>query len=76
MSYHSFAQCYSTVVFASDNIIARRTDGTLWVRGKNQYGNGGNGTTGILAQFAQVGTDNNWTDAIAPDLVRSRYSSS
>jgi alpha-tubulin suppressor-like RCC1 family protein len=65
MSCHSFAQCYSTVVYAYDNIIARRTDGTLWARGRNSFGNGGNGTTGFLSQFVQVGTDNNWTDAIA-----------
>ena len=68
MSCNTFAQCYSTVVYAYDNIIARRTDGTLWARGRNSYGNGGNGTTGFLAQFVQVGTDNNWTDAISADI--------
>jgi Secretion system C-terminal sorting domain len=59
------AQCYTTVASCQGTIIARQTNGTLWARGNNQFGTVGNGTTIMVENFIPIGTDSNWTDAIA-----------
>ena len=65
LSYNSFAQCYTTVVTSRNDIIAKRTDGTLWGRGANLYGNLGLGTTGLVSVLTQIGTATNWTNTIS-----------
>ena len=65
LSHNSFAQCYTTVVSTGNDIIAKRTDGSLWGRGANLTGNLGNGTTGFVGTLTQIGTDTNWTNTIS-----------
>jgi alpha-tubulin suppressor-like RCC1 family protein len=67
LSHNSFTQCYTTVVTqgSGGDIIAKRTDGSIWGRGPNLYGNLGNGTTGFVNALTQIGTDTNWTNTIS-----------
>lgn len=50
-------------------VIARKTDGTLWVWGINFYGQLGDGTTIDKSSPVQVGTQTNWASAKAATQV-------
>ncbi len=60
------AQCYSKIVSHSRCYIALQTDGTLWAKGAPfQRGVLGFGNSNAVAEFTQIGTDNNWTENIS-----------
>ena len=68
---------WSNVSFGTDkNIMATKTDGTLWTWGLNEYGQCGiNGSTspanvGISSPM-QVGSDTTWTDKISAGYDQS-----
>jgi len=65
VSGHALAQCYSKIVSYSRNYIALQTDGTLWAKGTGTGGFLGFGNTDAVAEFTQIGTDNDWTDKIS-----------
>lgn len=59
----SFSQCVTTAVNGAFTIIVRRTDGTLYGRGRNDWGQLGDGTTVTnYNTMQQIGGDNDWTD--------------
>ncbi len=68
---------WSNVSFGTDkNIMATKTDGTLWTWGLNEYGQCGiNGTTSPsnagISSPTQVGTDTTWTDKISAGYDQS-----
>jgi len=65
-SNNSFSQCYSKIVSYSRNYIALQTDGTLWSKGTTfDRRLLGFGDVPASAEFAQIGTDNNWTENIS-----------
>jgi alpha-tubulin suppressor-like RCC1 family protein len=45
----------------SSQILATKTDGTLWGWGRNQYGNLGDNTETDRSSPTRIGTDSNWT---------------
>jgi alpha-tubulin suppressor-like RCC1 family protein len=59
------AQCFTTVASSNYTIIARKSDGTLWAIGRNQYGTAGNGTAALVSQLTQIGSDSDWTNSIS-----------
>lgn len=65
LTCNAFAQCYSKIVSYSRNYIALQTDGTLWAKGSGYGGFLGFGNTDFVAEFTQIGADNNWTENIS-----------
>jgi alpha-tubulin suppressor-like RCC1 family protein len=58
---------WATVTCGNAHTVAIRQDGTLWAWGHNNYGQAGNGSSGLVNQRtpAQVGTANNWASVSA-----------
>jgi len=65
ISTNAMAQCYSKIVSRSRNYIALQTDGTLWAKGTGLNGFLGFGNNNPVAEFTQIGLDNDWTDKIS-----------
>ncbi len=68
LSFSSFSQCITTAVNGAFTIIVRRADGTLYGRGRNDFGQLGDGTTITdYSTMRQIGTDNDWSDIFSSD---------
>jgi len=65
VTINAAAQCYTKIVSYSRNYIALQTDGTLWAKGTGIGGFLGFGNTNAVAEFTQIGTDNNWSENIS-----------
>lgn len=65
LANNTFAQCYKNIVSYSRNYIALQTDGTLWSKGNNFYGNLGFANNNDITNFMQIGSDTDWTDKLS-----------
>lgn len=65
ISTNAFAQCYKNIASFDRNYIALQSDGTLWAKGTGFYGTLGFGNRDAVAEFTQIGTDNNWTENLS-----------
>ena len=55
------AQCYTIINSGNYQILALKSDNTLWGRGSNYEGELGDGTYLIRNTMSQIGTDSNWS---------------
>ncbi len=60
---------WTAVAAGSMHTLALKTDGTLWARGDNRWGQLGDGTSVSKNEFMRIGQDNDWT-FIAVDRAR------
>ena len=56
---------WSSVSSTVSNVVALKTNGTLWAWGEGDSGALGNGYTATISSPVQVGTDSNWASAYA-----------
>ncbi|WP_395052106.1 T9SS type A sorting domain-containing protein [Flavobacterium sp.] len=64
----SFSQCYTSGGSTTFRVtIVRKTDGTLWAIGNNQFGVLGNNVPASTTynSYTQIGTDNDWSDSFS-----------
>lgn len=60
------AQCWKEISCNYSHNLAIKTDGTLWAWGYNNFGQIGQGPTGVLiATQTQIGTNSNWLSVSA-----------
>lgn len=60
LSLQMTAQCWQSIAKGTYYTVAKKTDGTLWAWGYNNYGQLGDGTNTNKSTPTQIGTQANW----------------
>jgi alpha-tubulin suppressor-like RCC1 family protein len=62
---------WKKAVSSNENVLALKTDGTIWAWGSNTYGSLGLGDTINRSSPVQVGTDTDWVDVSTKGAIKS-----